>query len=176
VIAGDVHMAIAHNDHYSIAHEPATVLKWCRELAPAIYKTFTDAKRFPCFVYSGMSGTSLATALLMYMHTEYPTYVRKEGERSHSDHRVEFSYPVSNVKYELLFVDDFISSGETLKRCIHSVKHKVNSIKDMMYYMNTASGKEMAKVLKELKINFKSIKFVDQNHTEIRSREVLKKV
>lgn len=72
-------------------------------------------------VYSGMSGVSLATAIMLYSRVPLGMiYVRKQGEVSHSCYGKEVdtsdlcSLP---TKPFLIFVDDFISTGSTFKWC-----------------------------------------------------------
>lgn len=93
------------------------------------------ADRNPLLVYSGMSGVSIATAIqqeLMNINANWvqclprpskhviACYVRKPDEKSHGLGRVEMRYPckMSEIpqRYYPIFVDDFISSGDTFTR------------------------------------------------------------
>jgi len=95
----------------------------------------------------------------LYEENLYMAYVRKEGERSHGS-IIEWEYlhrdlPFSNVDENgkpmtffclpkdikigcrlpicLIFVDDFVSSGETLMRCVRKFKDGINARSDVQF-------------------------------------------
>ena len=83
-----------------------------------------------CFVYSGMSGTSLATAVAMMMQVNHNrsvcmNYVRRSGETDltvgGSDNQVEWSQEIlfqpEEKDIRIIFIDDFICEGKTFNRC-----------------------------------------------------------
>lgn len=106
--------------HYSRALEPNYMYDWAVEAAPklinAVRRSFPD--HFPVLVYTGMSGISHAAYLACELHQyeDFPfgqMYVRKAGEQSHGS-RVEAQLPYTDQPLLLIFVDDFIDSGETM--------------------------------------------------------------
>ena len=125
--------------HYSYALSPKHMKKWAKEEAKWIVNTLNRRARkpFPVLVFSGMSGTNhaayLASALSDLKLDFGQMYVRKPGERSHGNSVAEvtdnlFDYETTSKRqrtYTIIFVDDFISEGNTLKRCVQVVLNRV---------------------------------------------------
>ncbi len=80
-----------------------------------------------CLVSTGSSGCSIAAAMLTLSTRRLRHwYIRKEGERGHSGAHTNGAH---GHRGELCIVDDFISSGDTIKRVIlvlsvHGIKAK----------------------------------------------------
>lgn len=106
--------------HYSLAQKPKELLKWAEAIAVDIY---VREIRYPVLVYRGMSGISAATALSLQLHIlgiqHGMVYVRKENEDSHGD-EIERE-PFENDNPTFIFVDDFISSGDTKSKCLRKI-------------------------------------------------------
>lgn len=113
--------------HYSNVFNRDMMLNRAEQIATDIEETYPDAKI--CLVYTGFSGISHATYLAQALEkAPLQIYVRKDGEVSHGD-PIEISssavldYPPSQYSEQnptgllLVFVDDFVSTGDTLRRC-----------------------------------------------------------
>jgi hypothetical protein len=115
--------------HYSLAHSPATLLKWCRIMANHLAARYPErSTRYPVFCYRGLSGTATATALMLsltscraFTSPYAMLYSRKESEQSHGDELAEYTYigqlPSGDMTPEFVFVDDSVSSGATMAEC-----------------------------------------------------------
>lgn len=119
--------------HYSVAQMEA-LNPMAEARAKKFIKWFRRRSKtnpiIPVLVYTGMSGTSMATALAMYIRILAPNlkfhmvYIRKDNEDSHGA-KVEHTlskYHDRDVQHVGVFVDDLISSGETLQRCRDKVE------------------------------------------------------
>lgn len=112
--------------HYSIAQNVGVLSSWSRDSARNIHRTFSHDDNITALIYSGMSGIALATAVQLAYYSEYEKklqmiYVRKENEFSHGN-AVEFNFipyeSGNNTNHNLIFVDDFIDTGDTIVRCL----------------------------------------------------------
>lgn len=116
--------------HYSKAQSPRKLIVWAREAA-ADLKRYDDDGFDIVLVYTGMSGVASATALMAeYFNLTSKdlkcVYVRKEGEKSHGsavESNCTTKLDKTNPKNMILFVDDFICSGETTARVIHKLSN-----------------------------------------------------
>jgi hypothetical protein len=112
--------------HYCKFTMNAQKLAEFSDWAAMVIKRNCGARYYPCLLYSGMSGISLATGISLSMHNNYGItpamiYVRKTREKSHG-YREESMFSSTNAKQHIAyFVDDFISSGKTFKRCLKSL-------------------------------------------------------
>lgn len=121
--------------HYSKAQDPAYMTEWARTAYTQLKGLWEGKKdRVPVLVYAGMSGIASATVLSLELHKHGVVfgmvYVRKVGEQSHG-YGIEYSLPVPHMLYqeeymrlEPVFVDDFISTGETMRYCISRLREK----------------------------------------------------
>ena len=99
------------------AHEIAAILP------EMMYKLGADA-----VAVTGKSGLSLAFATLMLI--DFPLIVvRKRGENSHGN-PIEGTRSVDVRKYIIL--DDFVSSGDTVKTMVDSIDEMVDSAMNVM--------------------------------------------
>ena len=114
--------------HYSDAQSMGELQAWAVGAAESF--TSFPAGYIPLLVYAGMSGTSHATALAMELYRSDPkfkfnmVYVRKAGEKSHGElieDNIAYSKSDDTVKFLAVFVDDFVDSGSTFKRCMRKV-------------------------------------------------------
>lgn len=120
--------------HYSKAQEIGALNEWAEVAAKEVFKQVRkiDKKAKPLLIYRGMSGIATSTALAsaMYrlkgMQDFGMMYVRKKEEKSHGS-RVEHSYNYKH-KYVIVFVDDFVTSGDTRSATLQEVKHLAYSI------------------------------------------------
>jgi adenine/guanine phosphoribosyltransferase-like PRPP-binding protein len=143
--------------HYSFGQKPFMLMPWSQKMAKEIHTTFKDGGVMPVLLYSGMSGIALSTAVAnsfysMYGQNLYMTYIRKEGERSHGSN-VEWEYlydkdilhedyvsffclpdksKTGKIPICLIFVDDFVSSGQTLIRCINKFRGAIANRSDVI--------------------------------------------
>lgn len=135
--------------HYAdYSQNPVRLHKISLSLANKIVKKYPG--HYYVLMYSGLSGISLATALSMalYKKTKVSTgmfYARKETEISHSrthNGRYEYSISVPSGKPVVyLFVDDFVSTGNTFRYVISTLRECIryfnsyeifNPIKDLI--------------------------------------------
>lgn len=122
--------------HYSIAQKTEKLIKWSNDAIIyiadeiALLNTEHNCKHIPLFAYRGMSGVGLAAALSIAYYSEYGSeyvmaYVRKDGETSHGD-PIEIQFPeqgcARSSRMFVIFVDDFICSGETFDKTVGAVK------------------------------------------------------
>jgi hypothetical protein len=105
------------SSHYSCAFHSSFNSR-AREVAKKIVDMFEEiGKGYPVLCYTGFSGITLATLIAQHirmlgMRVEH-IYVRKEGEKSHGGVYYEFSCRNLGSQAVPLFVDDFISTGDT---------------------------------------------------------------
>lgn len=119
--------------HYSKAQDPAYMTEWARTAYTQLTGLWEGKKdRVPVLVYSGMSGIASATVLSLVLHKHGVVfgmvYVRKVGEQSHGygieHHLPELWSSEGYARLEPVFVDDFISTGETMRYCISRLKEE----------------------------------------------------
>ncbi len=123
-VAVDVGLDGASTHNYSLSQSPRRLGEWASDVAAMIKESGIS----PVLVYSGMSGVSAATALSLALHplgvNYHMCYIRKENEVSHGV-KIEHTFVGWDDKipegFTLVFVDDFISSGTTMKYCIDSL-------------------------------------------------------
>jgi orotate phosphoribosyltransferase len=122
-----------YSTHYSAAQDPARLARIADRNATKLieYMTANYPDCIPVLMYRGMSGIANATAVSLALHAKgykkhRMIYVRKKNEDSHGcdvETSVSFTDP---DKVVLVFVDDFISSGETFKAVAKKVKSEFN--------------------------------------------------
>lgn len=103
--------------HYSFGQNPEQLNDWAEAVAERI--KFANIPNI-MLCYTGMSGVSSATALMLKLHEKnIPVemcYVRKPDEKSHGN-PVEISTTLNSRQYfTKIFVDDFIDQANTFKR------------------------------------------------------------
>lgn len=103
--------------HYSHALNPKALRRSANACAEALKADLTPGE-IPVLCFRGLSGTASATALSLALDAigvdHGMVYVRKPGEQSHGEacQRELPALPQGSV-FVQVFVDDFISSGET---------------------------------------------------------------
>jgi orotate phosphoribosyltransferase len=131
--------------HYSRAQDPDELLEIARVLA---YKLFLFKEQISssvggeaeiCLVYSGMSGVSIATAVMLelrrtHRYAPHMAYVRKKNEQSHGS-PVEFTH-MARTADAFIFIDDFISSGATCNYCSCMLERYMRGKKVTHYITN----------------------------------------
>jgi adenine/guanine phosphoribosyltransferase-like PRPP-binding protein len=80
-------------------------------------------------VSTGISGNTFASILAYELDLDL-VIVRKAGESSHASKRVEGLCIGDNVENRLIIVDDFIDTGDTIKRIILEVNKADNAWHD----------------------------------------------
>lgn len=121
--------------HYGKAMKIVKLHEWAAIMGETIVAEFftDDGEHFgakPVLIYSGMSGTAHATAVMLSIPRKWQgdvgmMYVRKENEKSHGC-RVETSnmedHNEGNIR--LILVDDFVDEGHTLVHIVNMVSQK----------------------------------------------------
>lgn len=132
--------------HYSTHQDKKALLSRAQSLSTKLAKKLEEHDGPVYLVYSGMSGISLATAIMLGSSFPFEmAYVRKPEEESHGL-QVEYSDRPARGAQDIVgvFVDDFISSGATLRRCRKAVpfpilyaatssERKVETLKENSY-------------------------------------------
>lgn len=114
--------------HYSCAQKLNKLKRFAEYSAAEIARNIKGKDNYRyALVYSGMSGIALATAVSLELLTVYNVYigmiyVRKQNESSHGDN-IETSIDLDTENLRLIFIDDFIESGETLVYVLNKVSH-----------------------------------------------------
>jgi adenine/guanine phosphoribosyltransferase-like PRPP-binding protein len=92
------------------------------DLAEKVSKTVEALRRrrkhFDSIVVRGNSGVIVGSPVALRLRVPL-VVVRKPGEGSHSSHKV---INVGNLGDRWLFLDDFISTGRTLRACIEALE------------------------------------------------------
>lgn len=116
-----------YTSHYGCSQNLGELSIKAEKIAKALKAEFRKKsyKGFiPLLAYSGMSGITFATMLSFYLTKKKAlhgmAYVRKKNEQSHGG-MIELATH-SSQNYQIVFVDDFVSSGASceyvLKQCI----------------------------------------------------------
>lgn len=122
--------------HYSFAQDK-TLLSWAEKTFKKLMAHCKKNKIKPVLAYSGMSGISSATAIYLVALQNKQSigmmYIRKDDELCHGrDIETNKVYTNGNQS-QVFFVDDFISSGATLK-------HTLRKIHESGYYKRLLFG------------------------------------
>lgn len=132
------------SDHYSLAHAPIALSNWAKNMARVLSKRYyaKGATTYPVFVYRGMSGITSATALLIAI-SQLPKakqfsygvmYCRKYTENTNGNRQCETHFhdhgDASRANSEMIFVDDFVCSGESFLECarLYSIRYNRNFV------------------------------------------------
>ena len=92
------------------------------KLAGKRFAVLKKELKFDAIAFSGSSGCAIAFTLAA-KHKIPLIYVRKNGEKAHSNSTVECNHKHLVVK-KYLIVDDFVDSGRTIEWIVHSIdKH-----------------------------------------------------
>lgn len=119
--------------HYSTGQQAVRLWPTATHFAEKLIEYFKKQGKgtIPLFMYRGMSGVSGATAVMLALHKDNPdfrygmAYVRKPNEDSHSCGLVVSEWVgllQKDEKYVPVFIDDFISSGDTFRACVRAVQ------------------------------------------------------
>jgi hypothetical protein len=124
-----------HHSKYS--QDPVRLNKIADRFAKYLIKTYPD-KEF-VLLYRGLSGSTLSTAIGMYLaklkHIPGYIYVRKSGEYSHG-YGLEMN--INHIHNPLFVIcDDFVSSGDTIEQIIIKVGRYNTQILDYFTPENT---------------------------------------
>lgn len=108
--------------HYSQVFNTQMMIDLAAEKATILKTVYEQNKIVPILVYSGFSGSTFAMAISMALHNlNIPfeqMYVRKVDEISHGQSIESSTSYLQSKHHFLVFVDDFISTGDTLKYVI----------------------------------------------------------
>jgi orotate phosphoribosyltransferase len=142
--------------HYSFGLEPTKLAKWAKDMAKSLTQKRKPGQSY-VLCYSGMSGISLATALALEYAKKDKTlgmmYVRKKGEKSHGC-TVESEMRDTKKNVMFVFVDDFVSTGETRNYTINQARKELKekwSEKNLLTQYGTALQKSMVMQTSKLK-------------------------
>lgn len=120
-----------HAGYLSLAFDPAKSVRKARDMLKGI--------KFDVFVGTGMSGALVVPVLAYALRKRY-AIVRKSndnGKANHSEYSVEGTFRPGD---RWLFVDDFVSTGRTVRR-VHSAMRAKCSVKlsyvGMYLYMDS---------------------------------------
>ena len=139
------------SSHYSFAMKPKQMRQWSNKQAIHLCEVLRQRNTkntFPVLVYTGMSGVSHAaylSAALNRRGLEFgQIYVRKEGERSHTTrngYEISDNAESNEKDITLVFIDDFVCSGKTLKTCVKAAtKAKTMCIRYLICVINPAES------------------------------------
>lgn len=125
------------SSHYSKAQEIQQLHENSAGWAKHIIKMCREHRRrwYPILCYRGMSGVASATAVAMHLHIQDPgfmfgmVYVRKSHENSHGGdlEMTGIEDVPDGAKRVLVFVDDFVCSGDTRTTCMGAIMEAVES-------------------------------------------------
>jgi orotate phosphoribosyltransferase len=117
------------NTHYA---SYSTVPKSLALLGKAVYEALRE--KYPetplLIAYRGYSGAAFGVAVLTYAALQGDekisgAYARKENENSHSGRKAEHDTAWKKKhkgKYTVVFVDDFVSSGKTVRETLAALR------------------------------------------------------
>lgn len=118
------------SSHYSRAFQKEDFYDTVQYLAKNVCDLFDELKvGYPILCYSGFSGITSATLLAYFIQQRMRVeqlYVRKPNESSHGSH-IEYSTRRLNGGV-LIFVDDFVETGETLSYVTGEVNKWIKSL------------------------------------------------
>ena len=119
--------------HYGNSMNMAALNNWAEMVAADIRQLMEDNPKItPVLLYTGMSGISAATAIMMHLGRHHNcsvgmVYVRKPDEKSHGA-RIEYAnlqkLERKQTKPFFIVVDDFIHSGETVLNILRAASMK----------------------------------------------------
>lgn len=116
-ISKDIIMRTLFGGGYSEHQYSTAALRDKAQLVAAAIPRLLKKFDADCIVVTGKSGHSVAFAALMLV--DYPLcVVRKESDQSHGS-SIEGAHGVEVRRY--LILDDFIASGATVSKCIHTM-------------------------------------------------------
>lgn len=136
--------------HYAPSQDPIQLSDFAFRTAAQIRNELPATHIMLC--YRGMSGTSMATALMLALfQSGFPkdqlgmVYVRKKNESSHGRSVEVHNLPDNpSVKTAWIFVDELICSGETFRAVDDGlVKHAVKSYTDHWGTASTPGQKDL---------------------------------
>lgn len=114
-----------NSTHYSNSMQPDELAKIADDFSKQLVHLFPKSSFVLC--YSGMSGISSATILGLKLREvgrlAGMMYVRKERESSHGISVEREWWHVRYRAIQPIFVDDFISSGETFGRVVKKCQY-----------------------------------------------------
>lgn len=125
--------------HYSYGLAPALLGEWARKMAATMRNRLSRNNIIPVLCFRGMSGTTTATALSLALYAEGMEvgmmYVRKEDEDSHgAGVEVELPDVEADQRVLLIFVDDFVSSGQTFRDVRDKAEAKLMKVTGSHYH------------------------------------------
>lgn len=117
--------------HYGSSMNPHYMAEWGRTIAKEVDALIADGK-FPILVYRGMSGTTAATAISMFINktdnVDFGTvYVRKKNEKSHGSSIEHSRIILGERKPVWIICDDFICTGGTALEILKAITKFFNT-------------------------------------------------
>jgi hypothetical protein len=133
---------LGRGSHYSFGLNAKPLRNWAKRTAKVVAAESRELSKTPVFCYSGMSGVSIATALQMAMGQfkdrfvePEMVYVRKSDEKSHGKaiensfcDSYNFNPTLYHTSHFFIFVDDFITHGDTFARVDFALKEMISHI------------------------------------------------
>ena len=122
------------HSHYSYAMATDQLVEWAKDVATALPLKLSGAK--PIFAYRGMSGVAHATALSIAYYGEHGPaygmiYVRKRDETPHGLYVETSLKAVRCTRSCLVFVDDFVASGATMRSVVEAADNELRPLSDI---------------------------------------------
>ncbi|HBD92753.1 MAG TPA: hypothetical protein DC057_01115 [Spirochaetia bacterium] len=106
-------------------------LKNCANVIAKQINQDKKSLKIKCIIVTGMSGAIIGG--LVSAKTNLPLVVVRKDDKSHSGHNVEFSDDLKNCN--ACFLDDLISSGNTLERVIVNISRRMWRVKIAKIYL-----------------------------------------
>ena len=126
-----------NSTHYSLAMD-SEILDYAKEAVDKIEEITCGRPEKALLVYTGMSGTSSATAIvtlqLLAGKKSHQVYVRKEGESSHGRTVERNHFNVDRDIHCIVFVDDSVQSGKTLKTVLGNIYQQFPDLQQVPLY------------------------------------------
>lgn len=105
--------------HYSQVFNTDHMVELAAEKAQILQTVYAEKNIVPILVYSGFSGATFAMAISIAMQKLkvpfHQMYIRKKAEDSHGRDIEQSHMNYKDSQHYLVFVDDFISLGHTVK-------------------------------------------------------------
>ncbi len=138
--------------HEKLAAFAESAANYLLERFPSLHAGVNEWHDAPLLIYRGMSGVATATAVAQHMWRVHGIelhmcYVRKEDEVSHGgacESDLDWEYwrrgGDGAIRFTPVFVDDFVSSGNTLKRTLKGAWRFFKLNLDDLYYLQANAG------------------------------------
>lgn len=105
-----------HSEYLNVLFEKDAVIKTFENTVPT---EIQHSSNLVVYVGTGISGVAAVAMLYQGNLIDRYGFVRKRGDTLHATHQFESNlcYDTDLRKVKWVFIDDFISTGQTLRRC-----------------------------------------------------------